>query len=100
MWHAQAYSWGTSAVPPTGFTEDQDASDGTDGWEIANLAQVSAGSTGTVTGAVYTGGSNSAAGVLFYGLKSISGGGGGGSSSIVHGKVRGKIKVRGKVKFR
>lgn len=62
----------TSGTPPTGYTEQQDIAAGNLAFEIAELAQVAAGSTGSVSGASWTGGSAAPSSVIFAGLKAVA----------------------------
>lgn len=71
IWVGNGSDVGGAGTPPTGFTERADAATG---MEIADLAQAATGTTGTVTGGLYGGGTNNTTDTAFVSLKSTSGG--------------------------
>ena len=70
-WAGNNFDTPTSGVPPTGFTEREDAIS-TTLVEAGDLVQVTAGATGNITGASYVGAVNSTASAILAGLRPVS----------------------------
>lgn len=68
VWAGLGFGMAGAGTPPTGYTEDVDASGGV---ELASKSQAVAGGTGTVSGASY-GASNDTVALCFCGLKSVA----------------------------
>lgn len=79
IWDGDSFQAPTAAVPPTSFTERLDF---TTFFELADLIQASAGTTGTVTGASWAAGANDTASSMMVGLMPPAASSSGGVSTL------------------